>query len=77
MDYDENLVDEATLALLFLVSHSDGVSLRAWKGFDWDTLQRLHTANLISDPATKAKSVVFTEEGAKRSEKSFRKLFAK
>lgn len=42
--------------------------LPAWKGHNWDSLDRLHQKGYISDPATKAKSVVLTEEGAKRSQ---------
>jgi hypothetical protein len=39
MEIDTDKVDEAVLALLYLTLH-DGA--RAWKGFDWDTLNRLH-----------------------------------
>jgi Mn-dependent DtxR family transcriptional regulator len=38
---------------------------------------RLHEKGYISDPATKAKSVVLTEEGAKRSQDLFEKYFTK
>ena len=38
-------------------------------------MERLHTKGLISDPVGKAKSVVFTDEGLRQSEASFRKLF--
>ena len=53
-------IDEAVLALLCLTLHDHN---RAWKGFDWDTLHRLHARGLIDDPANKAKSVVLTNEG--------------
>jgi hypothetical protein len=36
----------------------------------------LHEKGYISNPATKAKSVAFTEEGARLSKKLFEKLFA-
>jgi hypothetical protein len=49
---------------------------RAWKGFDWDSLDRLHKKGFISDPVSKAKSVIFTEEGERRSEELFRGLFS-
>jgi hypothetical protein len=39
MEIDEDKVDDAVLALLRLTLH-DGQ--RAWKGFDWDALDRLH-----------------------------------
>ena len=57
MEIDEDKVDDAVLALLRLTLH-DGC--RAWKGYDWDTLDRLHRKGLIGDPVGKAKSVVLT-----------------
>jgi hypothetical protein len=36
----------------------------------------LHEKGYISNPATKAKSVAFTEEGARLSKPLFEKLFA-
>ena len=39
MDYDRDKVDEMVLALLWLTPAGDG---RAWKGHDWDALDRLH-----------------------------------
>lgn len=74
MDYDQNKVDDAVLALLWLGCH-DG--RRAWKGFDWDAMDRLSEAGYISEPRSKAKSVVFTEEGLRRSEELFERMFAK
>jgi hypothetical protein len=41
------------------------------------SIDRLHQKGYISDPATKAKSVVLTEEGAKRSQDLFEKYFTK
>ena len=58
MDYDKDKVDEVTLALMWLVMHEDGLVTRAWKQFDWDSLDRLHEKGLISNPKSKAKSVV-------------------
>jgi Domain of unknown function (DUF6429) len=74
MDIDTEKIDEAILALLYLTLH-DGV--RAWKGFDWDSMNRLHDKGFISDPVRKAKSVVLTDEGLRESDRLFRKLFAK
>jgi hypothetical protein len=76
MDYDRDKVDEMTLALLWLTSFKDPVGVRAWKGQDWDTMERLHTKGFISDPKSKAKSVVLSEEGEKRSKELFAKHFA-
>jgi hypothetical protein len=56
-------VDEVVLALLWLTLH-DG--RRAWKGFDWAALGRLHAKGLIADPVGHAKSVVLTDEGLRR-----------
>jgi hypothetical protein len=36
----------------------------------------LHEKGYISNPATKAKSVAFTEEGARKSQELFENLFA-
>jgi len=65
-------VDEAVLALLLLGRH-DGD--RAWKGFDWEAMNRLHEKGFISDPRGKAKSVVFTEKGLIEAERLLKKLF--
>jgi Domain of unknown function (DUF6429) len=72
MEIDTDKIDHAVLALLFLTLH-DG--FRAWKGHDWDALDRLHRKGMIGDPVGKAKSVVFTEEGLAESEPLFEKLF--
>jgi len=78
MDYDRDQVDETTLALLYLVVHDrrEGFGARAWKGFDWATMNRLHEKGYISNPRSKAKSVVMTEEGFKKSEALFNNLFS-
>jgi len=75
MEYDKEKVDEMVLALMFLVMHSDGDAVRAWKGFDWDALNRLHAKGLISDPKSKAKSVTLSKEAVKLSESLFDKHF--
>ena len=74
MDIDTDRIDEAVLALLYLGLHDDH---RAWKGFDWDALDRLHKKGSISNPASKAKSVVFTEEGLARAKALFEAMFSK
>jgi len=72
MSLDTNRIDEAVLALLSLGRHE---GYRAWKSFDWDVLGRLHQKGYISDPVGKAKSVLFTEEGARESERLLELLF--
>ena len=74
MEIDEDNVDDAVLALLRLTLH-DGP--RAWKGFDWEALGRLHRKGMISDPVGRAKSVVLTDEGLRQSEELLATLFAK
>lgn len=73
MEIDTDRIDQAVLALLYLGLH-DGC--RAWTGFDWAAMDRLHAKGLISDPVGKAKSVVFTEAGLREAERLFRELFA-
>jgi hypothetical protein len=74
MELDTNKIDEAVLALLYLGLH-DGA--RAWKGFDWDAMDRSYEQGYITDPRGKAKSVVFTEEGLERAKSLLEKLFGK
>lgn len=76
MKYDEDKVDKMTLALLYLVMWKESDHVRAWKSFDWDTMDRLHQKGLISDPKVKAKSVGVTPEGMKMAQDLFRGHFA-
>lgn len=69
---DWNRVDEAALAIMLLGLH-DG--WRTWKGINWEVLNRLHEKGLITDPKSKAKSVIFTDEGLKSAQRQFEKLF--
>jgi len=73
-EIDEDRVDDAVLALLSLGLHDE---VRAWKGFDWDAMDRLYQKGMISNPRGKAKSVVFTEEGLRRSNELFDSMFTK
>jgi hypothetical protein len=78
MDYDKDKVDQAVLALLYLTLHDvSEYGGRAWKGLDWDALDRLHERGLISDPRSKAKSVILDPDGIRAAEDAFRKLFGK
>jgi hypothetical protein len=49
--------------------------MRVWKSFDWDVMSRLHEKGFISDPVGKAKSVVFSEQGQKESQRLLGNLF--
>jgi hypothetical protein len=78
MDYDTDKIDEAVLALLVLTIHEeDEYGARAWKGHDWDTLNRLHEKGFITNPVSKAKSVVITPEGLAKGRELFAQLFSK
>ncbi len=74
MEIDQDKIDEAALALLYLTIHE---RCRAYKELDWQIIHRLAKKGLIDSPVGKAKSVVLTEEGVKRSEAIFNKLFSK
>jgi hypothetical protein len=69
----EDKIDRATLALLYLGLHEEA---RAWKGFDWDSLNRLHEKGLISEPVSKAKSVAFSDEGVREARRLLEELFS-
>ena len=74
MEYDRYKVDEMVLALLYLTTHEQGT--RAWKGMDWEAMNRLHEKGYIGSPKSKAKSVMLTQGGARLSEELFKKHFA-
>ena len=74
MKIDEDKIDEAVLALLYLTLHDER---RAWKGMDFEVMNRLHEKGYINDPVNKTKSVWLTEKGLVKSEVLFEKLFSK
>jgi Domain of unknown function (DUF6429) len=79
-EIDTDRVDDYVLALLYLGLHDmdrSGEHARAWKGFDWDAMDRLHAKGMIGDPVGKAKSVVLTKEGLRHCEELFWRFFAK
>jgi hypothetical protein len=75
MNLNIEKIDEVVLALLHLTSFRENDNHRTWKGHDWEALNRLHEKGFISDPISKAKSVVFTEEGFEKSKKLFQEYF--
>ena len=75
MKIDPDKVDEAVLGLLYLVSFESAGVTHAWKGHDWDALNRLYESGLISNPKGKAKSVVLTNEGKLKAKRACEKLF--
>jgi hypothetical protein len=74
MELDTEKIDDAVLALLLLGRHNGD---RAWKGFDWEAMNRLHERGFISDPRGKAKSVILTDEGLARSRQLLEQLFGR
>ena len=74
MNYNTDKIDDMVPALLHLTSSRDRGTVGAWKSHDWDALDRLHEKGLISDPKTKAKSVILSHEGTKRARELFEKL---
>ena len=74
MEIDRDKIDDVVLVLMWLTLHDEQ---RAWKGFDWDALERLHARGLIADTVNKAKSVILTDEGLRQSEELFRALFTR
>lgn len=76
MKYDLDKIDEVTLALLSLVVYEEKeYGAREWKGFDWDTMNRLHEKGYIYDPVSKSKSVAMTPEGILKLKELFDKIF--
>jgi hypothetical protein len=71
-EWDQDKVDECVLALLQLTLHEGA---RAWKGFDFEVMDRLFEKGYILNPRGKSKSVVLTEKGIVRSRTVFEKLF--
>jgi hypothetical protein len=41
MEYNDDKIDDAVLALLYLTMFSDGPGCRAWKGHAWSAMDRL------------------------------------
>jgi len=74
MEIDHDKIDEAILALLQLTLHGDD---RAWKGMDFEAMNRLHEKGYILNPIGKQKSVVLTDKGLAESEKLFTELFSR
>ncbi len=75
MKYDQDKVDEMTLALLFLVTTEGEFGARAGRSFDMATMKRLHEKGFINDPKTKALSIQVTEEGFEKARYLFMEHF--
>ena len=73
MKLNSQKVEETVLAVLWLTLH-DGC--RVWRTVDFDALDRLHHRGLISDPKTRSRSVVLTDEGLAEAARLAEKLFS-
>jgi hypothetical protein len=76
MNIDQDKLEQLVLAILYLNSFDDKVGKRAWKGLPWGILDTLHEKGYISNPVTKSKSVMFSEEGARLAKTLFEQQFA-
>ena len=74
MKHNTDKIDEATLALLYLVTWREEGGTRAWKFSEWETMDRLHKKSWISDTRNKAKSVAATDDGYQKAEDLFQVL---
>ena len=63
-ELDPDRIDDAVPALINLGLHH---GCRTWKGFDCEAIDRLYERGMIAKPAGKTRSVVFTEDGLRRS----------
>ncbi|PVZ69538.1 DUF6429 family protein [Pelagibaculum spongiae] len=74
MEIDQQKIDDAVLALMYLNLHDE---CRSWKSLDWQAMDRLHQEGLIDNPASKAKSVWLSKEGREKSKALFEQMFCK
>jgi hypothetical protein len=79
MEYDTEKIDDDVLALLYLTAHRDHRDgpWRAWKGHDFEAMNRLCDRGFIGEPRGRSKSVVFTDEGLARARQLFEAKYAR
>ena len=65
---------EYNILTLLLLNQAEGD--RVWKAIPWEVMDRLHEKGMITNPASKNKSVLLTEEGKERAHTLFEKLFS-
>ncbi|KTC13351.1 transposase [Pseudomonas marginalis ICMP 9505] len=70
--HHEKLIEDAVLALLVTFSFDHG---HAWKGFDFEAMNRLHEQGFISNPVNRNKSIWLSEEGIERGRQIADRLF--
>lgn len=71
---DSDKLAEAALAILSLTLHDGG---HVWKGLDWDLMDLRFEKAWITDPQSKAKSVVLTEEGERLAREVLHRHFGR
>ena len=74
MKMNNEKIDDVVLALLQLTLHDE---FRAWKGQDFEVMNRLHEKGFIQDSVNKYKSVSLTEKGLEKSKDLFLAMFTK
>lgn len=79
MEFDTDKIDDDVLALLYLTAFQEkrNYPWRAWKGHDWEVMNRLFEKGYISDPKRKAKSVTLSEEGYEKAKRRFEAKYTK
>ena len=73
MEYDMKLIEDAVIDLMADYSSDDG---NAWKGYDFEIMNRLHEQGLISNPVNRNKSIWLMEEGLERGREIAGRMFA-
>ena len=65
MEFDTEKIDDDVLAILYLTAFKEKKDYpwRTWKSQDWEVMDRLFKKGYLSDPKSKAKSVMLTDEG--------------
>ncbi len=74
-ELDWEKMAKCALGILWLNAHGDGFGTRVWKSMPWDLTDIMYEKGWISDPKSKAKSVVLTEEGERLSQEFLEKHF--
>ena len=77
----EEQIKELTLLLLYLTSWTEkepyGGYQRAWKGYDFDILNKLQSENMIGGSTYKAKSTYITEKGIEKAKELIKNITLK
>ena len=79
MEFDTDKIDDDVLALLYLTAFQEKKDFpwRTWKSQSWKVMDRLCEKGYISDPKSKAKSVILTDKGYAKARQLFETKYAK